>query len=142
MSLLDSPLLEQNDILQPLVETTGTRPLEPRIIKKARRRRSIAVIKGTYYVAVLVYNRSIEFENETPTKQFNGLKDMLTLTPETDDEQAKQNKDTKKEMSYSRPTDQVGRKDINDYKIYLSICLLDRMDDSQRNILPNEKRSS
>lgn len=93
MSLLDSPLLEQNDILQPLVETTGTRPLEPRIIKKARRRRSIAVIK--------------EFENETPTKQFNGLKDMLTLTPETDDEQAKQNKDTKKEMSYSRPTDQT-----------------------------------
>ena len=54
MSLLDSPLLEQNDILQPLVETTGTRPLEPRIIKKARRRRSIAVIKGTYYFAVLV----------------------------------------------------------------------------------------
>ena len=41
---------------------------------------------------------------------------MLTLTPETDDEQAKQNKDTKKEMSYSRPTDQVKRerKEIND----------------------------
>merc|ERR1712031_18622 len=52
MSLLDSPLIEQNDILQPLVEAT-TRPLEPRIIKKARRRRSIAVIK--------------EFETETPT---------------------------------------------------------------------------
>ena len=55
----------------------------------------------------------IEFETETPTKQFNGLKDMLTLTPETDDEQAKQNKDTKKEMSYSRPTDQVKREKGN-----------------------------
>ena len=54
MSLLDSPLLEQNDILQPLVETTTTRPLEPRIIKKARRRRSIAVIKGTYQDRILI----------------------------------------------------------------------------------------
>ena len=62
---------------------------------------------------------------------------MLTLTPETDDEQAKQNKDTKKEMSYSRPTDQVKR----ERKLTIKICLLDRMDDSQRNICPNEKRS-
>jgi len=95
MSLLDSPLLlEQNDILQPIGHgASSITSCGQRIIKKARRRRSIAVIK--------------EFD-ETPTKQFNGLKDMLTLTPETDDDCGK-HKDTKKETQMvSRPlTDQT-----------------------------------
>ena len=111
MSLLDSPLLlEHNDILQPIGHgASSITSCGQRIIKKARRRRSIAVIKG------LILNHLIEIKinflsefDETPTKQFNGLKDMLTLTPETDDDCGK-HKDTKKETQMvSRPlTDQV-----------------------------------
>ena len=49
-----------------------------------------------------------EFD-ETPTKQqFNGLKDMLTLTPETDDDCAKHKDAKKATQMVSRPlTDQV-----------------------------------
>ena len=36
----------------------------------------------------------LEFEGETPTKTFNGLKDLLTLTPETDEETTKTEKKT------------------------------------------------
>ena len=55
-----------------------------------------------------IFTKNLEYDAETPTKQFNGLKEMLTLTPETDDDSNK-HKDTKKEHSslITRPTDQV-----------------------------------
>merc|ERR1711990_121666 len=87
LNLINSPLIEE-DILKPLKQQG---PVQNRTKVKARRR-SIAVIK--------------EFEGETPTKTFNGLKDLLTLTPETDEESTK-SKDSKKETNInSKPIDQ------------------------------------
>ena len=64
---------------------------------------------------------------------------MLTLTPETDDDSNK-HKDTKKEHSslITRPTDQV----ISIVWDSFTNKLLDWMDDGERNISINEKRSS
>ena len=135
MSLLDSPLLESGDVLRPL-ETTTTRLIK----KARRRQeifffveklsilnfhlsflRLFCILNFIFDDGKVFRDKKIkkiemnfsEFETKTPTKQkqhFDGLSDMLTLTPETDDEtNNKQNKENKKETSklITRPTDQV-----------------------------------